>query len=357
MKTRVYYDLKTLEGNRFYLTSETLTPTVKELETFLKSSNSLHSKTFAKKVLFTQEIQANNQVEGYGDDIEVIKRVIKNAEAIKDPEKRARILNLYHAYNYILEGHSIDQDSLRELYNITSKDLLSQGDLDNMGDYYREDDVFIYYSSRADVEPDKGVPAGQIDRFMDAYFKFLENDIHGDETEEYIKSQILHFYFIYIHPYFDVNGRTSRTLAMWYLLSKRAYPFIIFNRGISFNQTKYYKSILNVKRTCDMTYFIELMLKTVKTELEKEYVMQLAADKATYKLEATDYQSLLYFLSIKNEKNVLNFASTYNRQTRSDNKSVSEIYEDMIVPLLDKGILDEQEETKKVVNENLKIKD
>ena len=49
----------------------------------------------------------------------------------------------------------------------------------------------------------------------------------------------MHFYFVYIHPYFDVNGRTSRTLAMWYLLNEEAYPYIIFNRAINNNASNY----------------------------------------------------------------------------------------------------------------------
>src|SRR5690606_40031597 len=56
---------------------------------------------------------------------------------------------------------------------------------------------------------------------LDKLISFLSSDSYnGSMTDSYIKSQIVHFYFVYIHPYYDVNGRTSRTLSMWYLFEK-----------------------------------------------------------------------------------------------------------------------------------------
>ncbi len=93
-----------------------------------------------------------------------------------------------------------------------------------------------------------------------------------------------------------------------------------------------------------------MMLETVELELEKEYFMQRTADTASYKLTAKDYQTLLYLLSMKAERNIFTFAEMYNRNTSSDRKRVEEIYEDMIVPLLDKGILDLGKESKKEIH-------
>ena len=72
---------------------------------------------------------------------------------------------------------------------------------------------------------------------MNQLFEFINNnELEETEINKFIKSQIMHFYFVYIHPYFDVNGRTSRTVAMWYLLNNKNYPYIIFNRAIEFNK-------------------------------------------------------------------------------------------------------------------------
>lgn len=180
---------------------------------------------------------------------------------------------------------------------------------------------------------------------MEDYFKLLNTEVDGDITDEYIKSQILHYYFVYIHPYFDVNGRTSRTLSMWYLINKKSYPYIIFNRGISFKDSEYTKVIEDVRKFHDLSYFIDYMLSTVKVELEKEYVMQLEANLASDKLTGTDYQTLLYFLTMRGCKSVLDFVNIYNRF--NDKKKAKEVYETMIVPLLDKKVLDIERPTKK----------
>ena len=345
MKDIIYLDLKTTDGIKLFIRPERYINVKQELIDFLKGKRHLRTKVFAKTVMFSHELKANNQIEGYSDDVEIIKKVIARTKDIQDKDKRQRILNLYHGYNYILKTKEINQETLKKLYSILSKDLLEERDLKRMGEYYRTAPVYILKHGRLDIEPDEGVIASDIDKYMENYFNFLNKDIEGDITDEYIKSQILHYYFVYIHPYFDVNGRTSRTLSMWYLINKKSYPYIIFNRGISFKDSEYTKVIEDVRKFHDLSYFIDYMLTTLKIELEKEYVMQLEANLASDKLNGTDYQTLLYFLTMKGTKTVLDFANMYNRF--NDKKRVKEIYDTMIVPLLDKQVLDIVRTTKK----------
>ena len=345
MKDIVYLDLKTTDGTKLFIRPERYINVKQELIEFLKGQRHLRTKVFAKTVMFSHELKANNQIEGYSDDVEIIKKVIARTKDIQDKDKRQRILNLYHGYNYILKTKEINQETLKKLYSILSKDLLEERDLKRMGEYYRTAPVYILKHGRLDIEPDEGVIASDIDKYMENYFNFLNKDIEGDITDEYIKSQILHYYFVYIHPYFDVNGRTSRTLSMWYLINKKSYPYIIFNRGISFKDSEYTKVIEDVRKFHDLSYFIDYMLTTVKIELEKEHVMQLEANLASDKLNGIDYQTLLYFLTMKGTKTVLDFANMYNRF--NDKKRVKEIYDTMIVPLLDKQVLDIVRTTKK----------
>ena len=83
---------------------------------------------------------------------------------------------------------------------------------------------------------------------MNELFDFINKySFNSSKTLEFIKSQIIHFQFVNIHLYYDINGRTARTTAMWYLLNKQIYPYIIFNRAISLNKNEYYKLIKNTK--------------------------------------------------------------------------------------------------------------
>ena len=91
------------------------------------------------------------------------------------------------------------------------------------------------------------------------------------------------------------------------------------------------------------------MLDTVKIELEKEYVMHSIASSVSGDLTSLDYQTMIYYLSMKGLKTVKDFATIYNRF--NDKKTIKEIYETMILPLLDKNILLIDRYTKKMMYE------
>lgn len=347
MQKRKYLDLTTEKGNRFYFRTESLMPVYAELEEFLEFITTMNDLHFAKKMLFSHELKANNQVEGYSDDLELIEDIIKKkTDNIKDEEKRARILNLYRGYQFILRNRVMDDKHLKRLYNILSDGLLDSYDITHMGQNYREAPVYILDNGRLTGILDEGVNYQIIDKLIAKYFEFVNNYTLGNtQTDEYIKSQIMHFYFVYIHSYFDCNGRTSRTMALWYLLKKKDYPYIIFNRGINFAGSKYDKIIKEAKETYDITYFLKLMLETVKIELEKEKVMQEYANATHYKFSGIDYQTILYILSMNNELSLANFSLVYNRF--NDKRKVLDIYKEMIEPLIDNNILQVIRYTKK----------
>lgn len=347
MQKRKYLDLTTEKGNRFYFRMSSLMPVYAELEEFLEFITTMNDLHFAKKMLFSHELKANNQVEGYSDDLELIEDIIKKkTDNIKDEEKRARILNLYRGYQFILRNRVMDEKHLKRLYNILSDGLLDSYDITHMGQNYREAPVYILDGGKLTGILDEGVNYQIIDNLIAKYFEFVNNYTLGNtQTDEYIKSQIMHFYFVYIHPYFDCNGRTSRTMALWYLLKKKDYPYIIFNRGINFAGSKYDKIIKEAKETYDITYFLKLMLETVKIELEKEKVMQEYANATHYKFSGIDYQTILYILSMNNELSLANFSLVYNRF--NDKRKVLDIYKEMIEPLIDNNILQVTRYTKK----------
>lgn len=332
---RIYSELKNLSGRRFFFRTKKIIGAKKELERTTELSQEYANIDFAKRVLSVQEIQSNNSIEGYSDTATDILSTIKHSECIKPDSKQIRILNLYKSYQYILSHKQISKDSLSELYKTISDGLLSEEDKKAMQNGYRNGEVFIFNSTKYGNIPDRGVPASKIDEFLDAYFQFLNREYDVSKTDDFIISQILHLYFVYIHPYVDINGRTSRTLAIWYLLNKKAYEYVIFNRGIYFNRNKYLSTVNIATRTCDMSYFIECMLKTVEIELEKEYLLACIGGQITEKMDITDYQTLLELLSLKAEKTVENFELLHNRRYGAINKNNRPLDS-----LLDKEILD-----------------
>ncbi len=346
MQNKTFLNLFNENNERFFYREEALKNSKTELEEFLKWDTNMNNLEFAKKMMYSHELKANNQVEGYLDEIDIIKDVIKSKfKNIKSAEAIQRILNLYYGYFYIIHNHEINEESLHELYKILSYGLLEEYDLKNMGKLYREAPVYIFQNGRMETVLQEGLNYNDIEKYITMYFDFIDNYSCDSDVDQYIKSQIMHFYFVFIHPYFDVNGRTSRTMSMWYLLEKKIYPYIIFNRGISFKGAKYDNRIKEAKLKRDLTYFLEMMLDTLKIELEKEHIMEEIKDNTTYKLNAQNYQSLLYFLTINGFKSLAGFQSIYNRY--NDKKKIKEIYHEMIEPLIDMDILKVVRFTKK----------
>jgi len=340
----------TIDKSKLFLTSDKLKETKEELELFLQDNKYMNSQNFSKNVLFSQEIKANNTIENYKDDVGLIYDIVNKKITIKDKEKEQRIINLYNGYKFIYENKDINKENLRKLYNILSENLLNNEDISNMGEFYRKNSVYIFFSNNLEIEPDKGIEAEKINEYMNELFNYINsNNNLSSNTDYFIKSQIMHFQLVYIHPYYDINGRTSRTTSMWYLLNNQAYPYIIFNRGISLNKNLYYKIIREVKKYHNITYFINYMLNNVKIELEKEYIMDMIKLSSS-PLTAVDYQTMYYILSMNGILSAKDFITFYNNH--NDKKKYQEIYQTMLEPLLDKGIIIKLRNTNSYLNSN-----
>lgn len=331
---------------KLYLYTNALDPIKDEIEQIL-DTNDFFDLDFVKKVLFCEEIKTNDLVEGYYDDLDLINEILKTKSAKKngDGEKEQRILNLYNGYKYILKENKITKDTLKKLYDILSRNLLGEYDLNKMGEYYRKAPVYIYYSNNLDKLPDEGIDYKELEKYTSYLLDYINQDSSFSlMTDYYIKSQIIHFYFVFIHPYFDVNGRTSRTLSMWYLLNNRVYPFIIFNRGINYHKSIYYQAIREAKKYGNVTIFIRYMLESVKNELIKETKIQTIL-KNNIELTPIQRQTMNYILSMNGEKTLKDYWVFYSRFNKK--MSLKEVNETMIQPLIEKDILKIKRYTKK----------
>ncbi|MDD2203279.1 MAG: Fic family protein [Bacilli bacterium] len=331
----------------FYYYNNIINLLCNDIEEFLDSSKFINNSKFTKSVLFPYEIKFNNSVEGYYDDIESIMKIINNPndESVNEKNGYQSIINLIKGYNYILKHPSINEDNLKKLYNMLSERLLEPREILSKDQYYRKNDVYIFFSKRLDIEPDMGVRADFLPESMKRLFDYIDNEKGLDSISlKYVKSQIIHFYFVYLHPYYDVNGRTSRTLAIWYLYNNNVNAFTLFNRGIPYSRNRYYELIRYTKRTINLTTFLIFMLNNVKKELQKEHIINNVEDSINAKLSFVERQTLNYILENK-VNTFMDFVTFYHRFNNP--KCFQEVYEQMFFPLLEKQIVVPTRETKK----------
>lgn len=118
---------------------------------------------------------------------------------------------------------------------------------------FREEDVVLTDPVEAVYAPPE---AGQVPEMMDALVRFIQES----ELHPVLKVCIAHFYFVYMHPFSDGNGRTARVLS-YMLLLQSGYGFFRYFAisSLMANECgRYCKSILNVEEfDGDMTYFID----------------------------------------------------------------------------------------------------
>lgn len=318
-------------GKIFFYNELLINKLKKELALFLRDKFYMDKRPFAQNMIISLEIKTNNAIEGDIDGFTSITKALSHMD--RTNEKERRIINLYKGYQYILNNPKITKESLRELYQILSNGLLDDYSKENMGDYYRKRNVYILRSSMF-LDCDKTVAVSKIDEVMTQLLNYINSSDSLDEVDIFIKSQIIHFLFVYIHPYFDVNGRCSRTLAMWYLLNCDAYSYVIFNRGISLTKKEYIEKIRK-SRSGNLTPFLAYILKTVHLELEKEYVItDLISDISS--ITASQLEMLEFILSINDPTldRLYSLYLFYNRYI-SEEKFKSE----KIKPLIELGIV------------------
>ena len=166
------------------------------------------------------------------------------------------IKNMIDAVDFIVrEKPAFNKENLRRLYTILSNGSLGADKALKDGAYYRDDKVYIDIYEGADHQI--------IDACMDTLFAFA-NDPTSIEKYDILLPYICHYYIVYIHPYFDYNGRTARMVSFWlsYIHDIAGAP-LFMSEAINENKGDYYRAITNTRNTNnDLTYFLGYILET-----------------------------------------------------------------------------------------------
>lgn len=266
-------------------------------------------------------------------------------EGIIGEDSPQRRLNQENGYEFILRRPHIDEDNLHMLYDILSAKQLDEDSELEEEHSYRKKSVLILKNDPDRIgnlfyvpEFDRGVPAEDVKLYMDSLFEYLTKK----DLDPYIKAQIAHFYFVYIHPFYDVNGRTARTLSSWYLVNKNNKPGTIINRGISFNKQKYLSSIRK-SRQGDLTPFIEFSFDTLKDELQLQIKLRLFKDK--YNLSKEELETLELLLRTTNKK-IGDLANIFLYQKGISSRKMVSV---RLMHLLEKNVVSLNKETKEII--------
>ena len=200
------------------------------------------------------EIEGTLNIENIPTTHRHIVEVSKNENLTEQNDIIVR--NMLDAIRFIVnEKPEFNKENLRKLYSILSKDCLAEELKIKDGAFYRDDQVYIGAF--------EGAPTELVDECMDSLFAFA-NDPESKKLHDFLLPYICHYYILYVHPYFDYNGRTARMVSFWlnYINDVTCAPYFM-SEAINESKNDYYRAITDTRNTNnDLTYFLGYILET-----------------------------------------------------------------------------------------------
>lgn len=185
------------------------------------------------------------------------------------------VKNNYDALTYVLEhlDEPITENSIIEIakivtHNATEKQIAG----------YRTERVIVGNTESVVYTPPE---VDCIAAMMHELMQFITDS----ELHPILKACIAHFFFVYVHPFADGNGRTARALSYMMLLQAGYDFFRYFSISdiVAKERGKYYRAMLNVEENgSDMTYFIDCysdMLSRTVSDIENHLTHHVLSEQ------------------------------------------------------------------------------
>lgn len=229
--------------------------------------------------ILSNELYKTNKIEG----IETVKSEIHSS--LKDDrisnKKSNKLDGIIKKYKDIMENNFEDTEhidslsSFRKIYDEMFEDFEKSGNYKLDGKYFRKDTVKVINGLGKTIHI--GINGEEtIEKNMENLIQFMNRK----DIPFLVKASISHFFFEYIHPFYDGNGRFGRYLLSLYLARKLdILTAFSVSYSISRNLDDYYKSFVeieDVNNYGEITFFVGNILKTIKNG--QEMIIELLND-------------------------------------------------------------------------------
>ena len=235
-------------------------------------------KEIINKIL-SNELYKTNKIEGIESSKSQIYSSLK--ENGKLNKKENKLDGIIKKYKDIMENNFEDTEhidslsSFRKIYDEMFEDFEKSGNYKLDGKYFRKDTVKVINGLGKTIHI--GINGEEtIEKNMENLIQFMNRK----DIPFLVKASISHFFFEYIHPFYDGNGRFGRYLLSLYLARKLdILTAFSVSYSISRNLDDYYKSFVEVEDVTnygEITFFVENILKTIKNG--QEMIIELLND-------------------------------------------------------------------------------
>lgn len=243
-----------------------------------------------------EELYSTNDLEGIRSSREEIAKSAK--EVIQNKKSKKRFESMIESYLRLLNNNTRFPQTpmdVRRMY-----DDVTDGEVDPTerpdGEIFRKDTTYILKKSGSGKVIHQGItPETEISHAMHRLLDFMNNE---SDVPSILKVAIGHFYFGYIHPFYDGNGRTSRFISSLYLSKELGnISAISLSRGCNTYRSKYldaFEMTNSIRSRGEMNYFIETLLKIIAdTLVQMNAELKEKAELLHMSLHKLDRESLL----------------------------------------------------------------
>lgn len=209
-----------------------------QLEKVIEHCPHIMLKQYAISCLI-EEVQSTNEIEGVKSTKKQIKDIIQKLSV---PAKYRHLISVVDKYLKILDQDDFPFNTcldIRKFYDSFALNEVLQENPTNApdGKIFRKMPVVI--TSQTDRVKHEGIiPESAIISAMDIALTIL----HDKSIPMLVRLSLFHYFFEYIHPFYDGNGRTGRFIISYYL-SQEFDPLIALRLSVVVNKNKnsYYR--------------------------------------------------------------------------------------------------------------------
>ena len=213
--------------------------------------------------LISGELQSTNELEGVQsvkDEIaETTRKLVTSGRGGND-----RFSSMINSYLMLKDSLKTPKDlkDIRKIYDEVTSGEIKDSDRPD-GTYFRKDVVYVQKFNAVDGEIIHRGILGE-ERIENEVRRLLDF-MSEDTVDLLLRIAIDHYYFGYIHPFYDGNGRVSRFIGSLYLVEKYSYlTAMSLARGSWIKKADYYKAFSKTnlpQNRGEMNGFVDSFLK------------------------------------------------------------------------------------------------
>lgn len=216
-----------------------------------------------------EELYKTNELEGVKSSKAEIATSVKSIQLKKTDKKRFD--SMIKSYRDLVSRKvslPTSAKDIRSIYDNITEGEISETNLPD-GETFRKEVVKVLAKSGTNQIIHRGVqPESMIVTSIKQLLKFLNK---SDDVPPIIKVAIGHYYFGYIHPFYDGNGRTSRFISSLYLAETLGeIPALSLSKGAYKMVNQYLNAFDRTNRMMnqgEMNFFIDTFLKIILNTL------------------------------------------------------------------------------------------